>query len=374
MPLRTQVLATLLLAALVAGGWLWLTGAQDSAQSSETPKRKSGPTLVLVETLALAEDRVSIRLIGTGEAYKSATIHSSVAGEVVDVAFEAEQRVSKGDVLLKLDANHERLAVRLAEVAVAEASRQLKRLKKLAPSGAASQARLETSQSELDAARVRRDQAKEDLADRRVVAPFAGVIGLTEIEAGDRIYETTPIATLDDRTHILVAFDLPEIYAGRVRLGNEVNLRPWTMREQTLSGKISTLGSRIDPVTRSLRVKARINNTDDILRPGTSFEVELSFIGQQYPAVREVAVLWSRDGAYVWRVTGGKAEKVFVKIVRRDAGRILVDGGLVEGGLAAGDTIVVEGVQGLRKGQRLKAEPFDSDKTVDAATTTKAKP
>ena len=355
MPLRTQVLVTILLAALGAGGWLWLTGAQEPAQSRETPKHRSGPTLVLVEPLELARDRVGIRLIGTGEADKSATIHPSVAGRVVSVAFRAEQRVAKGDVLVTLDADHERLAVRLAEVAVAEAGRQVKRLARLAPTGAASQARLETARSELDAARVRLDQAKQDLADRTVMAPFAGIIGLTDIETGDRVNEATVIATLDDRRHILVTFDLPEVYAGRVALGDRVRLRPWTMRERTLTGRIATLGSRIDPATRSLRVKARIGNADDRLRPGTSFEVELAFTGRSYPAVREVAVLWSRGGAYLWRVADGKADKVFVDIVRRDGGRILVDGPL-----GPGEPIVVEGVQGLRQGQRLEAKPFDA--------------
>ena len=322
--------------------------------------------MVLVEPVTLTEDRVRVRLIGTGEAAKSASIHPSVTGEVAAIAFKAEQRVEKDQMLLRLDDKHQRLAVRLTQVAVEEATRQYERLEKLAPTGAASQSRVETAYSELEAARVRHAQAKADLADRTVVAPFAGVIGLTDIEPGDRINESTMIATLDDRRDILVTFDLPEAYAGRVRIGDTLTLRPWTMQERTLTGVVSTLGSRIDPVTRSLRVKAKIDNTDDMLRPGTSFEVEIAFTGRAYPAVREVAVLWSRDGAYLWRVVDGKADKVLVKIVRRDGGRILVDGALAEG-----DNVVVEGVQGLRKGQRLKAKPFGEPATADA---TPAKP
>ena len=353
MKLRSQIAITTILAVLLAAGWFWLAGDRDAARSSETPRQRSSATVVLTEKIELAEDTVVVRAIGTGEALKSASIHPSVAGEVVEVAFKAGQRVKKGMALLRLDDKHQRLAVRLAEVAVKEARRQFKRLETLAPSGAASRARLETTQAEFESAELRLGQAKAAIQDRTVYAPFDGVIGLTEIEKGDRITEDTMIATLDVRSHILVDFNLPEGYASRIRVGGPVSLRPWTMPDRELQGTVSELGSRIDAVSRSLRVKARIANADDTIRPGTSFEVRVAFTGRPYPVVREVAVLWSRDGAYVWRVAEGMIEKVFVKIVRRDKGRILVDGPL-----ATGDTIVVEGVQGLRNGQSVKATPF----------------
>jgi len=116
---------------------------------------------------------------------------------------------------------------------------------------------------------------------------------------------------------------------------------------------VAMLGSRIDALNRTLRVKAAIPNTADAIRPGTSFMVTLAFTGRSYASIAEVAVLWSRDGAYIWRATDGEAEKVFVKIVRRDQGRILVDGPL-----AVGDSIVIEGVQGLRPGQAIRTQPF----------------
>jgi len=357
MSLRKQLAITSVLAALVAAGWVWLAGSQDTAESVERNGNPGAATLVMVEPLELTEDRVVVRAVGTGIAVQSAAIHPSVSGEVVEIGFEAEQRVEKGAVLLRLDDERQQLAVRLAEVALGEARREVARLEKLAPTGAVSQVRLRTAQAELESSGLRLDQAKADLADRTVTAPFAGVVGLTEIDIGDRVTEETMIATLDDRSAILVDFNLPEDYAGRIRRGDPIKVRPWTMPEREVEGTIVATGSRIDPTSRSLRVRARIPNPDDAIRPGTSFEVELSFIGRPYPRVREVAVLWSRDGAYLWRATRGKAEKVFVKLVRRDRGRVLVDGPL-----AAGDLIVVEGVQGLRAGQPLDPQPFEPDK------------
>ena len=361
MSLPSQLAILSLIAALLGAGWYWLLGTPDAARPDQPPAQAVAATLVLVEGLVLAEDRVVVRAVGTGEALRSAAIHPPVAGEVVDVAFEAEQRVEKGAVLIRLDDEHQQLAVRLIEVALGEATREVARVEKLASSGHVSQVALEAAQAALRSASLRLDQAKADLADRTVTAPFGGVIGMTEIDIGDRVTDETMIATLDDRSVVLVEFSLPEDYAGRIHLGDRIVVRPWSMPEAEMEGTIQATDSRIDPTSRSLRVRAQVPNPEGAIRPGTSFEVELAFTGRAYPRVREVAVLWSRDGAYLWRASNGAAEKVFVALVRRDGGWILVDGPL-----AAGDLVVVEGVQGLRAGQALDPVPFGSDEAAGA--------
>jgi RND family efflux transporter MFP subunit len=369
MKLRYQFAITIALAALLGVGWLWLGGGQEAAGSKDGKSRGGGATRVLVENLSLATDRTMVRAVGTGAAHNSAAIHPSVSGEVVEVRFKAEQRVKKGDVLVRLDDQHQRLAVRLAEVSLRKATRDVARIEKLVKSGHASRNSLDTAQTELESARVRHAQARADLADRAVVAPFSGVIGLTDISIGDRVSNGTMIATLDERSVILVDFYLPENYAARLRIGSAVAVRPSTQPDREITGTVTAMGSRIDEASRTLRIRAEIPNPDDSIRPGTSFGVEIAFTGRAYPSVPEVAVLWSRDGAYLWRAAGGRggsgggedkkgatAEKVFVKLVSRDKGRILVDGKL-----AAGDQIVVEGVQGLRPGQKIAPAPFKSN-------------
>ena len=352
MRLINQIIIVVVLAVAVSGGW-WLSARDGDTSSNAKSRKGSGTTLVLVEQLKFAVEEATVRAVGTGEALRSVAIHPSVSGEVVEITFKAGQRVAKGAPLVRLDSEHQRLAVGLAEVALKEATRQMKRLERLTPSGAASVARLQTAQTDQASARLRLAQARAALRDRTIYAPFDGVIGMTDIEHGDRVSEQTTIATLDDRSSILVDFRLPEEYASRIALGDKIIVRPWTGRDTELSGNVAMLGTRIDAVTRTLRVKAAIPNSDDAIRPGTSFEVTMAFTGRSYASIAEVAVLWSRDGAYIWRATDGKAEKVFVKIVRRDRGRILVDGPL-----AAGDSIVIEGVQGLRPGQAIRTQPF----------------
>lgn len=361
MSLRLQIAITALLAAVLAAGWMWYSDREATDEPQEAKAAPAAATLVLVEPLDLAEDRVALRVVGTGKALRSASIYPNVAGHVIEVLFEAEQRVKKGAPLVHLDDEDERLAVRLAEVAAKEARRDVERLEKLAPSGAVSVVRLETAQATFESANLRLAQAHANLADRTVAAPFEGVIGLPEIDQGDRVTDETMIATLDDRSAILVEFTVPEEYAGRIQVGASIIVRAWTNPDQELHGTISAAHSRINQTTRSLRVQARIPNPGEAIRPGTSFDVRLAFTGRPYPSIREVAVLWSRDGAYVWRVADGRAEKVFVKMVRRNKGRVLVDGGLKEG-----DLIVVEGVQGLRDGQSVDPKPFGDEATGEA--------
>jgi RND family efflux transporter MFP subunit len=353
MRLSVQITIIVGLIGLLAISW-WLLEDKGKASAGK-PSIQRPATIVLTETVKFAEDRLLIRAIGTGEALKSVSIYPSVAGEVVGVAFIAGQRVKMGDVLVRLDAKHQRLAVKLADVAFKEAARNVERLETLAPTGAASVARLQTAQSEHASARLRLNQARASLSDRTIYAPFDGIVGLTDIERGDRVSDQTLIATLDDRSSILVHFNLPEEFAVRLGVGDPITMAAWTDRDTELHGVVHSLGSRIDRVTRTLRVKAIIPNPEDRIRPGSSFDVRLSFKGRRYATIPEVAVLWSRDGAYLWRVNDNRAEKIFVAIVRRDKGRILVDGPL-----QAGETIVVEGVQGLRPGQLIRTELSES--------------
>ena len=145
MKLRQQIAITTVLAAVVAGGWAWLAGTEDGAESRSNEGKRGAGTRVFVEPIALVRDRVIVRAVGTGEALKSAAVRPSVAGEVVAVQFKAEQRVVKNAVLVRLDDTHQKLAIRLTEVGLRKARRDVTRLKRLTASGHASRTRLENA-------------------------------------------------------------------------------------------------------------------------------------------------------------------------------------------------------------------------------------
>jgi len=307
--------------------------------------RRDRAVKVLVEPVELNRERLKVEAVGTSEALQSVTLFPAAVGEVVKVGFRSGDYVEADAVLLLLDQRDQALAVSLAEVRVVDAERLFNRYQRSADSGATLPTVLDAARSELSAARIDLDRSRIALEDRQVTAPFAGHLGITDIDVGDRVRTDTAIATLDNRRELLVSFDLPELLVGKVNAGDQVSLTTWNMQSESVTGNVIQLGSRIDPESRTFVVRARVENPGDSLRPGMSFRVQLDLAGDPYPVMPEIAVQWGAEGSFVWAVDDGNARQVPVNIVQRQKGQVLV-----ETSLPVGQLIVVEGIQRLRPG------------------------
>lgn len=324
--------------------------------SKEAPPDRRGrgssdalPVIVESVTMQQAVDR--IEAVGDGRANRSITVYPEVSGIVAKMDLDAGQKLEEGDVILRLNDAKERIAVRIAETKLADARRTLDRYEQLIERNAIPQATVDTARTALQTAELELEQAREALADRTVRAPFEGVVGIPHVERGDRVSDTTPIVSFDDRSVIQVEFEVPEIYLDRIRVGHPITATTAGLRGREFQGRITQVNSRVDPQTRGVRLRAALENPDDVLRSGMSFTVELVLEGQEYPTIAEIALLWERNGSYVWTVKGGKAEQVAVSVVKRSQGRVLVDGDLEPGQL-----VVVEGTQRLRPGREVRFE------------------
>ena len=130
-----------------------------------------------------------------------------------------------------------------------------------------------------------------------------------------------------------------------------------------MSGEIVAVDSRIDVNSRSFTARAAIENQNDQFRPGMAFEISLNATRGRFLSVPDVAVQWGADGAYVWVAEDGRAARREVRLVKRLAGAILVDGDLAEN-----EAVVMEGVQGVRAGAPLKVlNTSDLDSGMRAA-------
>jgi RND family efflux transporter MFP subunit len=314
---------------------------------------------VIVEPSTSARDSVDLDIIGSGSARHSVVIFPAVAGEVVEVAFRTGQAVRAGQVLLRLLDRQERLAVDLAMAKVDAASVLADRYEATRGSGAVPERVLDEALAVLRAARITLAQARAALADRTVLAPFSGIVGLSDIERGDRVTTDRALTTIDDRRVLLIDFDIPEPYLARVAPGHLISAVNPAYPDRTFAGKVSEIDSRVDPISRNIRVRAQVANTADLLRPGMSFAVRLSMTGKLFVSVPELALQWGRDGSFVWVIREGKSEKVAVRPVRRTSGRVLVDGPLT-----SGETVVVEGVQRLREGLGVRVVGNQVEKSV----------
>ncbi len=313
--------------------------------STSANERKRPPSNVIIEDLSFQPIQVTIETVGTAEAQKSVSLYPAAADRVTKVTFKPGDFVEQGTVLLELDARRQIAALKRAEIELADNQRDVERLTKSKANGAVTESELDEAKALLDLAEVAVAEAQADLDDRKVLAPFSGYVGLTEVEVGDRINQSSMITTIDDRNQLFINFSVPESSYNLVGESTKVTVQPWNSRGDVFNASLAQLDSRIDEQNRTLKVRAVLNNSDDQFRPGLSFKVSLSAAGTVYPVVPEAALAWGATGSYIWLAKDGKAVKKPVLIKQRLRGSILVEGELNEG-----DVLIVEGIQRLREG------------------------
>jgi membrane fusion protein (multidrug efflux system) len=311
----------------------------------------SGRAAQVITTPVSFEQQISrVEAVGTAEAVQSVVVYPAVGDKVTAVNFVPGQYVERGDILLQLDSRRQQVALDRATIQLADAQRTLARLQESRKRGAIAQSELDDAITARDLIQVQLAEAKTELEDRTVRAPFPGVVGLTDIEQGDRISQQSAITTIDNRKQLLINFSAPEAALAILQGNASVELEPWQASGQRIRADIQQVDSRIDSLNRSIRVRALLHNEEDLYRPGMSFRVILQLAGQEYAVIPEAALLWGATSAYVWLADNGTAKRVDVQIRQRLSGRLLVSGAL-----SAGDELIVEGVQTLREGQAVNA-------------------
>ena len=302
-----------------------------------------GPTLVATRPVAMAVVNDRLNAIGDGEAIRTVTVTPYSTGNLTEVLVESGERVEQGQVIARLDSDEQKIAADQARVARDSAEQKLKRIQNLRSS--TSLADLQDAETALKAAELALRNAELTLRRRDITAPYSGVIGIISVNPGDYVTTASAIARIDDRSEILVDYWVPERFATSVRVGSDLTATAVARPGETFTGKIQAVDNRIEQESRTLRVRARISNPEDVLRAGMSFQVNMRFEGDFYPSVDPLAIQWSADGSYIWKLKGDTVERVPVHIVQRNPDKVLVKAALAEG-----DAVVTEGVQTLRPG------------------------
>lgn len=305
--------------------------------------------VVITQPIGFERIQRHVEAVGYAEAKRSVALYPAVNDLVLEVNFKPGQRVKKGDVLVRLDDRQQQVNLERARIQLEDAERTVKRLTTSRQQGAIAQSELDQAITARDLMKVALREAQVAYEDRQVKAPFDGIVGITDVEPGDRITTQTLITTIDQRDQLHIYFNAPEAALELLLLGAELQVRPWANRNTTIPAEIVEVDSRINMTDRTIRVRAAVDNSQDLYRPGMSFRIGLTYYGDNFAVVPESALMWSTDGAYIWLEKEGKAHRVNVNIQQRLAGRILV-----EGAIQLGDTLIVEGIQSLRHGQAVR--------------------
>lgn len=324
------------------------TGGQGAGGQGGNPQRGGQPTLVTTQAVANGVVNDKLEAIGDGEAITSVVVMPMVAGTLAKVEVQSGAKVEAGQVLARLDDASEQIAVNVAKLALSSAQEKVDRYKGL--KATLTRVEIDEAQRALDEAKLALATAELNLSRKIITAPISGITGIVTVNPGDNVTTQTQIATIDDRSEVLVDFWVPERFASAIMVGAPVDAAAISRPGEVHAGAVEAVDNRIDAASRTIRVRAKIPNPDDRLRAGMSFTVSMKFAGESYPAVDPLSVQWDSKGSYVWRMKDGKAERVPVKIIQRNPENVLVDGPLV-----AGDMVVSEGMQRVRQGAKLTA-------------------
>lgn len=317
----------------------------EAVEEEAKRRRRGGETRVIALPVIFTPVADEVTAIGNGQALRSVTTSAETAGRIENIAISAGDYVEKGDVIAQLDNEAEEIALDRARIKKEDAARELSRLQRLVGTGAITSVRLQEAEFALRTAELEVAQAEYDLRRRIVRAPIDGWIGLIDVEAGQRVGTPDTIATITDRSSILVDFRVPERVIAELEVGQDIEVNPLALRNVTLTGAVRAIDTIVDTNSRTLRVQGILDNTQDTLRGGMAFFVRMTFAGETLPTIDPLSVQWARDGSFVWVVRDGKAARMPILIRQRTAGSVLV-----EADLAQGDLVVTEGLQNLRPG------------------------
>lgn len=300
-----------------------------------------------VETKRLANQ---IEALGTLYANETAELTANLTETISRINFSDGQRVEAGDILVELTNREQQAQLEEARASLADSRRQRDRVRQLVDSNALPAQQLDERTREFDIARARLSAVEARLSDRVIRAPFDGVVGLRQVSVGTLLTPGTRVATLHDDSQMKLDFSVPELRMTQVGPGQQVTATSRAFAGREFTGEVAMLDNEVDPVTRSVRVRALVPNQDGLLRPGMLMSTRIESAPRQALVIPEEALLPQGSQQFVMllvdkddKQTGERRE---IKIGDRLPGLVEVVEGLEEG-----QVVITHGNFRLQPGQ-----------------------
>ncbi len=303
---------------------------------------------VVAESVKLTSFVDETEALGTAKSNEAVDITAKATNRVVAVHFREGQFVKQGQVLIEFDGSEARANLASAEASLRDTQSQYQRSRELFQSKALSESDLIQLEARMLNSKAAVDAAQARVNDTVIRAPFSGRMGLRVISVGALVTPGQVISTLDDTSTIKLDFTVPETYLATIKEGQQVEAQSTAFLNESFRGRVSSMATRVDPVTRSVVVRALIDNRDQKLKPGMFMTVHLTRSQGNVLMIPEQALLPQGERQFVYVVNNDTASRVQVSIGRRKPGMVEV-----QQGLKAGDLLVVEGGEKLSDGAKV---------------------
>lgn len=345
------IVAMLLLAAAMFGsvfGFKFHQFGQMAEQMAARPEPRFPVEVVEVE----ARDwQPSIASIGLIEPRQGVVVASSVSGSISEIHFRSGQSVSKGQLLVSLESEVERANLASARARLPSVKRQLERHQQLLERGSVSQTQFDDSQAAYLALEADIAALRATIARREIRAPFAGIIGLRQVNLGEFIQAGQQIAHLEDLSHMLLRFSVAQTQLPRIEIGGEVQLSSDVYPERKFLGTITAIEPIVEARSGVVELQAEIPNAEGLLRSGMYSDVRvlLPLLSEQV-VIPQQAISFNIYGQSVFVIAPDeagepRAQRRDIKVAMRQG-----DWALVEQGLEIGEQVVRSGQVRLRNG------------------------
>jgi membrane fusion protein (multidrug efflux system) len=312
----------------------------------EEQKAKASATLVNTQIVSPSSLVRQVTSLGTALANESVQIVTNNSDYLTALHINEGQRVEKGQLIAQLNDVEERARVAELSASLLDQKRQLNRVKNLAKTQATAQSLLDEQQTRVNITQAQLDAVKARLNEMTIRAPFSGVLGLRQVSEGAYLTSGTVLTTLDDLNLIRLEFSIAEYYLAQLKPGMTVNSSSVAYPGKVFTGQIKAIDTRLDPVTRSVKVHALVPNDQLELRPGMLLNVSVTLDELQALQISEKAIVPLQNKHYVFVVNkDNSVTQTEVQLGQRMPG--LVE---IVSGLNAGDEVVIEGTTKIRSG------------------------
>lgn len=370
---RFSVIALCTVGLLGLGAYAWQANRAPSASSlpvaasgAATAAKPAQAAVIDVETAAVVARSMAddVTAVGSLVSNESVVLRPEVAGRIAAIHFRDGTTARKGAVLIEFDAAVQLAELRQAKANLALAESNARRTEDLFSRRFVSQSARDEAASRLEVARAAVALASARFERTRIRAPFDGTVGIRNVSVGDFVKDGEVLVNIEDIATLKLDFRLPELYLGRLRPGQTLEVTSDVLPGETFSATVDAIDPLVDAEGRAVLLRARLSNADGRLRPGVFARVRL--ILQDRPQVlvvpEEALVPAPGNVQFVYRVDGDKASRVEVKTGARRAGVVeIVDG------LASGAQVVTAGQLKLRDGAAVRVVPAAAVAAVDKA-------
>ncbi|MFB0614005.1 efflux RND transporter periplasmic adaptor subunit [Aurantiacibacter poecillastricola] len=358
---RTLILTFLILAIILAGLFAWRASRTGSAEAP--PPQATQVAAMIVEP---RDAPVSLEGVGSLSAVREVMLAPEVSGRVSAIRFDAGEYVSEGELLVQLYDAPLRADLEAARARADFARLQVQRSEELAPTGAEPRELLEERRSQLQQAEAEIAQLEARIRQLQVRAPFAGRLGIRQVDPGQYLNAGEPIATLTALGTLYVDFTVPQQELRLLEPGRTVRVETDAYPDTSFTARVSSIEPQVDEDTRNVRVQARLSNPDHALRPGMYVTASLVLPPQEGAiVVPATAIQTSAQGNSVIVIRGENArQQGQAEIVPVQTGRRIGELTIVESGIAAGDVIITEGQLRVQPGAPVQVAELAQPETL----------